>query len=373
MVNKIHKYNFLIVGAGLIGSLLGVHLLQKGYKILVIDKDISKSKDTRTLAVNANSKDFLTNLGFWKKLKNKPQKINKIVIKDYINKDPLIFENKDEEMGNVIFNNELLSIARQALKTNQSLLEIPTFDLNDLHRNQVIQFNNQKYFFEHIVLSLGKKFNNDFLIKKYSMNTSHHAFVGFFKHTYSHNQIAYEIFTPNGPLAVLPSPDKINKTSTFIYSTKDNLSNSSIIKIIKKNFTITHGKIRIEDTISQFPISTHISREKLNEFILIGDTLRSIHPVAGQGWNLGIKDIQILSDLLEEHGLKDDELIKRYSSKRVLESFSYLSFTSLINNIYESRNSLASLAIKMSYNTIKNISFFRKTFIRQAMGRLKLI
>jgi 2-octaprenyl-6-methoxyphenol hydroxylase len=361
------------VGAGLIGSLLGVHLLQKGYKVLVIDKDISKSKDTRTLAVNANSKDFLIDLGLWKKLKNKPQKINKIVIKDYINKEPLIFENKDEEMGNVIFNNELLSITRQALKTNKSLLEIPTFNLNYFHSNQVIRFNNQKYFFEHIVLSVGKKFDNDILIKKYSLNSKHHAFVGFFKHAYSHNQIAYETFTPNGPLAVLPSPDKNNKTSTFIYSTKDNLSNSSIIKIIKKNFTITHGKIRFEDAISQFPISPHISRDKLNQFILIGDTLRSIHPVAGQGWNLGIKDIQTFGELLENYGLKDDALITKYSRKRALESFGYLSFTSLINIMYESRNPLAGLAIKFSHNTLKNISFLRKTFIRQAMGRLKLI
>ena len=373
MTNKIHKYNFLIVGAGLIGSLLGLHLLQKGYKVLVIDKDISKTKDTRTLAVNANSKDFLINLGLWKKLKSKPQKINKIIIKDYINKDPLIFVDKDEEMGNVIFNNELLSIARRYLKNNKSLLAIPSINLNNIRRNQPIQFDKDKYFFDHVILSVGKKFDNDLLIKKYSMTSTHQAFVGFFKHTYHHKQIAYEIFTPNGPLAVLPSPDMNNKTSTFIYSTKDDLSYASIIKIIKKNFTITHGKISLKDSISQFPISPHISKEKLNQFILIGDTYRSIHPVAGQGWNLGIKDIQIFGELLETCGLKDDTLITKYSRKRALESFGYLSFTSLINIMYESQNPLAGLAIKFSYNTIKNISFLRNTFIKQAMGRLKLI
>ena len=373
MTNKIHKYNFLIVGAGLIGSLLGLHLLQKGYKVLVIDKDISNLKDTRTLAVNANSKDFLINLGLWKKLKSKPQKINKIIIKDYINKDPLIFVNKDEEMGNVIYNNELLSIARRALKSSKSLLAVSTINLNKLRGNKQIQFDKDKYFFDQVVFSFGKKFDNDLLIRKYSLASTHHAFVGFFKHTYNHNQVAYEIFTPNGPLAVLPSPDINNKTSTFIYSTKDDLSNASINNIIKKNFTKTHGKISLEDTTSQFPITPHISREKLNQFILIGDTLRSIHPVAGQGWNLGIKDIQTLSELLETYGLKNDDLIKKYSRKRALESFGYLSFTSLINIMYERRSPLTSLAIKFSYNSIKNISFLRNTFIKQAMGRLKLI
>ena len=316
MINKIHKYNFLIVGAGLIGSLLGLHLIQKGYKVLVIDKDISNFKDTRTLAINANSKDFLINLGIWKKLKSKPQKIDKIIIKDYINQDPLIFVNKDEEMGNVIYNNELLSIARRALKVNKSLLAISSINLNKLRRNQAIQFDKDKYLFDHVVFSFGKKFDNDLLIKKYSLANTHQAFVGFFKHTHNHNQFAYEIFTPNGPLAVLPSPDINNKTSTFIYSTKDDLSSASINNIIKKNFTKTHGKISLEDKISQFPITPHISREKLNKFILIGDTLRSIHPVAGQGWNLGIKDIQTLSELLETYGLKNDDLIKKYSRKR---------------------------------------------------------
>ena len=361
------------MGAGLIGSLMGLHLLQKGYKVLVVDKDISKPKDLRTLAVNANSKDFLINLGVWEKLKNKPQKINKIIIKDHYNKEPLIFENKDEEMGNVIFNSELLSIARNDLKSNKSILEISSLNLNDLHCNKVIQFNKKKYSFEHSILSFGKKFNDDYFIKKYSLSSTHHAFVGFFKHTHSHNQIAYEIFTQNGPLAVLPSPDRNNKTSTFIYSTKDKLSDASIAKIIKKNFTSTHGKTRLDNLISQFAISPHISKEKLNKFILIGDTLRSIHPVAGQGWNLGVKDIQTFCNLLEIHGLRDKNLIKRYSRKRILESFSYLSFTSLINEMYESQNPLARLTVKLSYGALKNFSILRNTFIRQAMGRLRLI
>ena len=150
----------MIVGAGLIGSLMGLNLLQKGYKVLVVDKDISKPKDLRTLAVNANSKDFLINLGVGK-LKNKPQKINKIIIKDHYNKEPLIFENNDEEMV-MIFNSELLSIAR--IKANKSILEISSLNLNDLHCNKVIQFNKKKYSLS-ILFYFCKKFNDEYLIK----------------------------------------------------------------------------------------------------------------------------------------------------------------------------------------------------------------
>ena len=60
MKNKIHKYDFLIVGAGLIGSLAALALYKNNFQVLVIDKDKNIQTDKRTLAVNANSKDF-----FW--------------------------------------------------------------------------------------------------------------------------------------------------------------------------------------------------------------------------------------------------------------------------------------------------------------------
>ena len=116
MKNKIFKYDFLVVGGGLIGALTALNLHQKKLKVLVVDNKEDIPIDHRTLAVNANSKDFLIKLGIWNKIKTKPQFINKIIIKDFINSEPLIFSNETEAMGNVIFNSELLKIARQKLK-----------------------------------------------------------------------------------------------------------------------------------------------------------------------------------------------------------------------------------------------------------------
>ncbi len=373
MINKIDKYQFLIAGGGLIGSLVGLHLIKKGYKVLVVDKNIKSSNDKRTLAVNANSKDFLINLGLWEKLKNKPQKIKKIIIKDLINIEPLIFENKKEEMGNVIFNNELLSIAINQLKASKSIIEIPDFKISQINKNKIIKLKNKNYIFNHIIICFGKKFNDFNLIKKYTIPSSHKAFVGFFKHSINHSQIAYEIFTNRGPLAVLPSPNEREKFSTFIYSTKDKLSNDVIFNLIKENFASTHGDIKPLKTVNCFPISPHISKDKYNNFFLIGDTLRSIHPVAGQGWNLGIKDIQTLSSLLDKNNLEDENLVNKYSQMRLLESVGYLSFTTLINYLYENQNPMSNLIINSAFNSLKNFRFLRDSFIKQAMGRLKLI
>ena len=77
MKNKIYKYDFLIVGAGLIGTIAALALVQKKYKVLIVDKNNQILRDNRTLAVNANSTDLLKKLGIWKLLKSSQNLLTK--------------------------------------------------------------------------------------------------------------------------------------------------------------------------------------------------------------------------------------------------------------------------------------------------------
>jgi len=373
MKNKIHNYDFLVIGAGLIGSLTAIALLKNKHKVLVIDKNRKFPKDNRTLAVNANSKDFLTELGIWNKLKTNPEPINKIEINDTINKSPLIFENIKEEMGNVILNKDLLKEVKQLLLKKQLLIEEINIEISKIKPSQEIKIKNKNYIFKKIILCLGKNYDNDAIIKKFSFPSLHKSYVGFFDHSIVHNQTAHETFTPDGPLAVLPAPSKLKKTSTFIYSTPIQVSDTDIQKLIKNYFSKTHGFINFKKEIYQYKILPHLSKEKLHQFILIGDILRSIHPVAGQGWNLGIKDIQKFITLLNQYDIEDPKILDKYYSHRSIENFTYLTFTSLINKIYEDQNPLNNAIIKGGFGILKRSSFLKSTFIKQAMGRLNLI
>ena len=145
MKNKIFKYDFLVVGGGLIGALAALSLHKKKLKVLVIDNKNDISVDQRTLAVNANSKEFLLQLGIWNQIKTKPQFIKKIIIKDYINNDPLVFENEKETMGNVIYNSELHKIIRQRLVSLRILKTNINNDLDNLKPNKTILIKNKKY------------------------------------------------------------------------------------------------------------------------------------------------------------------------------------------------------------------------------------
>ncbi len=373
MKNKIYKYDFLVIGAGLIGTLTGLSLLKKGYSVLVVDNNMNIAKDKRTLAVNANSKDFLINLSLWNKLRNKPQSINQIIIKDFINKSTLTFQEPKEEMGNVIFNYDLLTISRNELQKKNLLMKISNLSISNLISKKTILMNKKKFIFKNIILSLGKKYADEKVLKKYNFPNSHNSYVGFFDHSKSHNQLAYEIFTEQGPLAVLPSPKKKNTSSTFIYSTKDNPKKKDLLKLIKANFYKSHGIIKFENEIHQYEVLPHLSKNLSNDYFLIGDILRSIHPVAGQGWNLGVKDIQVFLETIDRFGLDSPNIANKYFQKRIIENISYLSFTSLINSLYENQNFFTNFIIKFGFNALKKSNLLRNIFIKQAMGRIKLV
>jgi len=371
MENKIHNYDFLIVGAGLIGCLAALELIKKNFKVLVIDKSVKQLEDNRTLAVNANSTEFLNGLGLWKNLQNKSEPIKKIFISDYINTKKITFDHKPEFMGNVIFNKDLLTKARKILKSKKSILLNIDLPISALKKENLVCIKNKFYVFKKIILSAGKNFDNAVIHKK-SFNQGHQAYVGFFKHSKNHNNYAYEVFTNTGPLAVLPAPNKDKLFSTFIYSSKIKISSNDLKNLIRKNFKNSHGLINFEKKINFFKLNPHLSYPINNNFLILGDNLRSIHPVAGQGWNLGIKDIQTLSNVLDKYSLDDSFLEQIYFSRRNIESALYLKFTSFLNFLYEEENSIKKNIVRLGFKFL-NIPPIKNLFIRQAMGRDKLI
>ena len=368
MKNKIHKYDFLIVGAGLIGTLTALALEQKNFKVLLIDNKNYTSIDKRTLAVNANSKDLLKKLGIWKKLRSKPQPIDKIIIKDSINSTPLIFSNSNETMGNVIFNSELIKITLAKLENLKILIKNVNLNIAELSPNKTIFIRKRKYQFKKIVLCLGKNITSNPLFESVVFDSGHFSYVGFFNHSKNHKNIAYEIFNQDGPFAVLPAPAINNKKSTFIYSTRNKISISKINSLIKSNFTKTHGQIVMNKSIFKFPIRPHLQKNNEN-FIFVGDSFKSIHPVAGQGWNLGVKDIQTLCNLSEKYPLDFDSFNSIYYSKRIVESTMYLGFTSILNLLYESKKPINKTIIEFGYESLRLIKPLRDLFIKKAMGR----
>ena len=334
---------------------------------MVIENKNKIPIDKRTLAVNANSKDFLQQLGIWKILKSKPQPINKIIIKDYINAEPLIFTNSKEAMGNVIFNSDLLKITLAKLESLKLLKKNINLNIDQILPSKTILIDKEKYQFKKIILGVGKNIISNPLFKSMTFDKVTILMLVFLNIIKITNT-AYEIFNQDGPLAVLPTPYIDNKKSTFIFSTRKKLSFYYLQSLIMKNFANSHGQIKMDKSIYKFPIRPHLQRNNKN-FIFFGDSLKSIHPVAGQGWNLGVKDIQTLCNLTDQYPLDFQGFNSIYYSKRIVESTLYLSFTSILNSLYENKKIINQGIIKFGYESLRLLKPLRELFIKNAMGR----
>ena len=98
--------------------------------------------------------------------------------------------------------------------------------------------------------------------------------------------------------------------------------------------------------------------------------MRSIHPVAGQGWNLGIKDIQTLCSCLDKHNINDANFDEYYFSKRIIENVTYLTFTNILNHLYENQKPISKSIIKASHFILSQFPYLKNLFIKQAMGKI---
>ena len=107
-------------------------------------------------------------------------------------------------MGNVIFNSELLSIARQKLKYLKILKTNIKFNVDTISPNKFLNINNKNYSFKKIVMCVGKSILSGATQKSLVFENGVYSYVGFFKHKKDHNGVAYELFNKEGPLAVLP-------------------------------------------------------------------------------------------------------------------------------------------------------------------------
>ena len=148
------------------------------------------------------------------------------------------------------------------------------------------------------------------------------------------------------------------------------MSFSNLSILIKKNFYLSHGIINLRPSISYFPIRPHLSRPIQKDILLIGDTAHSIHPVAGQGWNLGIKDVQALCSCIDKYNIDDKNFDDYYFSKRIVENITYLSFTNSLNYLYENQKPITKSIIKTSHLILSKFPYLKNLFIKQAMGKI---
>lgn len=327
--------NICIIGSGLSSLSLAKNLVKKKIKVdLYENKKNLEISTNRTLGISKNNIEY-----FEKNICVIPKKflweINKIEIfseKEKIKKI-LNFEKKKMKLFFMIKNNDLYKLLIKNL-LKKKIFKKKTIK-NDNFFLKLIKKNN----YDLIINCDNKNFlSKKYFSKKIRKNYDNIAYTLIIEHESRMNNTASQIFTKYGPLAFLP----ISRTRTsIVYSVnteKKILENIDIINLVKK-YNQTYTIIKFSEII-KFDLNFLILRDYSYKNILaFGDCLHKIHPLAGQGFNMIIRDIKMLTKIIQDKidiGLQIDSSVSREFEMQTKKQ--NILFSSGIDFIYEAFN-----------------------------------
>ena len=275
-----------ILGNGLSSLTLAKSLVnQKIYVDILYSKKTYSVNKTRTIGISKSNVEF-----FNEKIINIEKiihKLNKIEIySDNLEKQKLInFENNNDYLFSIVKNYKLQEVLEKTLFNNKYFRKINRNKKINYLMDYDLIFNTD---YNHPIT---KKYFNKKIEKKYNSV----AYTTILKHEKISNRVAVQIFTINGPLAFLPVSD--NETSV-VYSINNRLKSELEINKLINNYNFKYNLKKI-NKINTFELRGLSLRSYFHKNILaFGDLLHKIHPLAGQGFNMTIRDINIISKII---------------------------------------------------------------------------
>ena len=381
----------LIVGSGLVGLVAAHCLSSLNYKVTLVDKKnlISSQnsfKDTRTVAVSEGSKIFLESLSLWSYLDRYAEPIKNINVYDRSSNNKILFSNqiKNKKLGYVIENKQFSKILINQLKKFNNTkvyygFNLVNVELND--RNTRAFSNNSIINSKIIIAADGKNSQIKKIVgnKTYKKKYNESALVLNLFHKKKLNNTAYEIFYKTGPLAILPmKSSKGFFQSTIIWSNDDTFLRklTSLEKTFIKNFIeekIGHivGSIIKINSNQIFPLSAHINDSFINKrLIYVGDAAHSIHPIAGQGWNLGVNDVKNLYEISkhEKINIGSDLFCQMYNNKSYQRAFQLFQITDKLNSHFINSGKIYRFLSNIGFGLIEKNQSLKNKITKYAMG-----
>lgn len=375
--------DILIVGGGLTGTLLALALKTSRYSVLLCDEGPAHQKmnpsfDARSIALNQASQNILYHLGLWNDLKPYVTPIQHIHVSSQGQFGCAALKaNPERPLGVVVEMHRLHEILNKVLPELQVRphLRLTGFDV----QTRGVQFTTVDGSTADITFHpqlLVAADGTDSTLRRLSQQPVQrkaylqHALVANIGLKHPHHGKAFEHFTSEGPLALLPLED--NRMSLVWCCTPleakrlDELPEPEFLKALQIAFGYRLGRFSEAGRRQIFPLTQQVMPHPIAEhLVFIGNAAQTLHPIAGQGLNLGLRDLNTLAACILEQGL-DQNMLKTYESKREPDRRGVIQATDGLLQLFQ--NKRLSWLRQLALFTFDQSSLLQSMLIRYAGG-----
>ena len=385
------KYDFLIIGAGFIGSIMALMLASRGLKVALIEKNKNLSiSDDRTTALSQGTTRILDEINCWRELISFCQPIDQIYVSNRLSNNYLKFDSKrlnEGYLGYIIENVNFRKILNIKVRSNRFIDLYLNEKVININQNSICQVSTPKYDFvtNLLVIADGRNSSSKNLLgfKYYYKEYNQNAYVFDIFHSKPHNGIALERFFPEGPLAILPMLSKKGRNRSSVVWTIDKsygdfsaLSSSYLKKEFLQRYNNFFGDAYINSKPLKYPLNLVYCYDLYKKnAVLIGDASQGIHPIAGQGFNLGVRDCQLLFKNIKKTTFLGEDLascsfLKSYEKDRYLDRLLFIESTDKLNTLFSFQNPFLSSMLSLGFNFINRTESLKNFLMKSAMGLL---
>ena len=350
---------------GLIFALLNAH---EKYKIVIHEKlNINGLlQQSRALALSASSIDILKKININPKNDLNFIPINKIHTSQKKSFGRVVIDqSKSAPIGFVIRYDQLIKALLEKISVNKYIsihFESEVISM-DVKKSFFKDIDNKKYNYNFLIFSdgIGNLLNNQFEFFVDNEMSNYSALVCEVTTQLKHKNIAYERFTPDGPIALLPINNE--SLSKLVWTGNSNfvedlfkLDNDEFIEYFHEQFGERLGQVIDLGKRIVYPLrQQYILKPYIENLLVLGNAAHTMHPVAGQGLNLSIRDIAYLTTILKKNQYSiDTDIFKEYFENRVKEMKSFMKLTHFLvkgfSNDYVGINKIRSLSLFMLDN-----------------------
>ena len=370
----------VISGAGILGCYISCALSLQGIDSIVLEKKDDEVEDSvRTITLNPFSKNLLDKIG----IENDYSMINKMEVKDFDGTGKIVFKSSEIGMDHLAYVSDFATLLMSVRKKASEKI---------LYKEEIIDIDN-KGDFNKVTLSSGKVIKTNLIISSDGKNSKlankipksdkdyfQTALTFLASAEKDMNMSAFQIFSDNGICAFMPTRKKGEDFVTVVWSISDDLIENGYEDFIEENLEKISRKIgnsfQIRSKVQSFKLSSH-NRSSYIDFpvVLVGDSAHSIHPLAGQGINLGFEDANSLVKKIIKTNDSDTinfkESLNAYSNERRLQNEIMLKTMDGFVALFNERNPYIRFLRNFGLNAFNQSKFLKSFFVKAASGPIK--